>query len=1392
MILRTGGRMLVFCDYLCIPQAHAGHASLPAFEQQIVLKVMEYMPHLSFDADAVIHICSADQESPEGHKATEDGARPGRWGCHRVLRQIGDVVQVQDTLRPRGLDVWFDQVVAINGHVITSMEDLPEEVRTGKPGACSSVCQTVFPSLASYFWHPTALMTRAPFGYRIRVPTDQQGHIYFSHFISMVKVAMMEEASAQEVIFANDPQVKVDILRGGSRLRRATQEGARPRLDGAGPSEGLSSLLRLEQAGDSSEHMELKRLRIFKGILKTSQQPDLGLDALASELQNFTQELEKKTFLPDYDMVSHLMQLFVEEMFEFRTGIPDLELAIGVSLPLWRAVREDNLEDCRLLLQDQADPKLADGKGTTALHIAAEARSMEVLKLLLEQGASSTAKDHRGRTPAHCLPLKVDPKTSELIEEHASLHVKNKAGVSVFERFYLWSLSALDGDPFEPLCSRTHFLPGLPELWHLGVQSLGSACPRSLDSVMDQTRRLNINGISRVVHVLVPTHIQRDAWCCDVARAIEPALKMLAYEQGCEIFCIGCEAVLPSLLEEDTDEPEHEGEAFYNDLFHVIDVLPLTYRFYVLDSSYGLALPVLWKLWDRLSGVLTINPSWIFNNNMPNDILQHCRGRAEMLSDLARHRDVKKLSKMTLGCNTLLTFSSLDKSWLCDFSIAPSLAKAYFSDPHSDDAMHRQYEAALNGASDAFWCLGRPALAVTVEEEDGRATTYMDCEEPGFDPFWNEDLNATQSEKQIQRKLTQVLKQLPPWQPPRSIYVILACGSHSPLAAVQNAAYNLQELLPGSMQVYLPHCSWLWHIEGTKPVIETNELLGFLREDGTATASLTSMLVRKRRDLESGRTSPTRRVSKVGFQLEDRGPAKELLGLLVSAPVPLQSLQSRSQTNYKQDFQQFFPRQNFRAGGMLRLHWVAEVEQKFLCTRDDGKNLASNVHVHLGKVGAVEGASIRVAQVTGKPEEKEDPQGQGTSRIPQPFQGEELPPVRRTALELMKSLGCPGMTANFLQLLNEFTNTLCLGHVGNDAELAAVGLGNMMQNCFGLSIAFGITTALDTLVSQAHGIHYLQRSRVIGTLQLVWMFPILWFSNDLLIAVGQHPDVAKHACNYNRVAAFGLNTLAFLRNKNRPNAAAWISGVTSVLHIVWAVLFIVVFNMGNSGAGAANLTTWTLQCLLGAVFLAWNASSLHGSVWQLLGVQQEGFRQWRSYLAIGIPGTLQLCGEWWFWEICALVIGFLGPTPLAAHVATINLVALLFMPSVALSNAAATVVGNSIGELRPKKSRQAAWVAAGMDVIMWTVLALILVTLGKFVVKLLTSNEAVQDITVVLINIYCVAGYFDNVQNVIGGALRGVGINQAPAAVYLICYYLIMLPVGCCFVWTLGSKTLTI
>ncbi|CAE7220416.1 rab13, partial [Symbiodinium pilosum] len=90
-------------------------------------------------------------------------------------------------------------------------------------------------------------MLKQPFGYRIEVEPTHQGRTYFDRFISIVKVALMEENAAHEVIFANSADVKNDILKGGARLRKATQ---------------------------------------------------MGPDVLAAELKFFTEQLETKTFVP--------------------------------------------------------------------------------------------------------------------------------------------------------------------------------------------------------------------------------------------------------------------------------------------------------------------------------------------------------------------------------------------------------------------------------------------------------------------------------------------------------------------------------------------------------------------------------------------------------------------------------------------------------------------------------------------------------------------------------------------------------------------------------------------------------------------------------------------------------------------------------------------------------------------------------------------------------------------------------------------------------------------------------------------------------------------------------------------------------------------------------------
>jgi len=404
-----------------------------------------------------------------------------------------------------------------------------------------------------------------------------------------------------------------------------------------------------------------------------------------------------------------------------------------------------------------------------------------------------------------------------------------------------------------------------------------------------------------------------------------------------------------------------------------------------------------------------------------------------------------------------------------------------------------------------------------------------------------------------------------------------------------------------------------------------------------------------------------------------------------------------------------------------------------------------------------------------------------------------------STLSEMLALAMPQIVYHSMSLVCEVTNTICLGHAGNDAELAAVGLGNMMQNCFGLSIGFGLAAAQNTLVSQAHGAgqrrlccHYLQRCRVLVTLQLVWMIPFLWFTDTWLILLGQDAQVARYATQYNQVTAFGLFfifqyecTSVFLCNVGKPTANGVIAGVCSLLHVAWALLFVVYLRMGNSGAGYANCVTWLLQFLLSSLYLAWSGSTLSMGKAELLWLQAPAFREWRSFLQTGIPSTLQLCSEWWFWEVCAVIVGYFGATVLAAHVSTVNLIVLTFMPIIGVNAAASTLVGNSLGANLPRKAKQAAWVCVISSIFVWTLESAVIFLVHDKIAAAYTDDLVVDSIMSQLLVIYLIAGYFDSAQNVMGACLRGMGWVRLPAAIYLLVYYGVMLPVSCVFAWPL-------
>jgi ankyrin repeat protein len=69
---------------------------------------------------------------------------------------------------------------------------------------------------------------------------------------------------------------------------------------------------------------------------------------------------------------------------------------------LFDAVEHGNIGDIRALILGGAHANARQNNGTSLLHHAIEMDHIEVVPLLIKEGADVNAVDHRGLTPIHC------------------------------------------------------------------------------------------------------------------------------------------------------------------------------------------------------------------------------------------------------------------------------------------------------------------------------------------------------------------------------------------------------------------------------------------------------------------------------------------------------------------------------------------------------------------------------------------------------------------------------------------------------------------------------------------------------------------------------------------------------------------------------------------------------------------------------------------------------------------------------------------------------------------------------------------------------------------------------------------------------------------------------
>ena len=369
-------------------------------------------------------------------------------------------------------------------------------------------------------------------------------------------------------------------------------------------------------------------------------------------------------------------------------------------------------------------------------------------------------------------------------------------------------------------------------------------------------------------------------------------------------------------------------------------------------------------------------------------------------------------------------------------------------------------------------------------------------------------------------------------------------------------------------------------------------------------------------------------------------------------------------------------------------------------------------------------------------------------------------------------------------------DTMMLGRV-SETELAAGSIGNALSIAVIWSF-IGILLAIDPMAAQAFGAgDHRQIGRVLCrgvALAVLLSIPatLIVVNMDQVLALTKQPEaIFEPATAY--LHGIGPGVIAFLLFMSlRQTLQAMSIVVPALISIVVANGFNALANwvliFGNLGfpalgvRGSAYATSgsrWVMLIVL-ALF-GWRYLRPYMRGWRWVWLRPSALR---PFLVVGVPIAVQVSLEVWVFSFAAVLIGRLGEAELSGHQVAISLASLSFMVPLGFAGAATTRVGNAIGRRDPVGARRSALVCLSLGAGVMTVFGLVFFSFPHFLARLFSDVPTVIGAAAVLIPIAGLFQVADGAQVAAAGVLRGAADTRFPAAVALVGYWVVGMPVG--------------
>ena len=400
-------------------------------------------------------------------------------------------------------------------------------------------------------------------------------------------------------------------------------------------------------------------------------------------------------------------------------------------------------------------------------------------------------------------------------------------------------------------------------------------------------------------------------------------------------------------------------------------------------------------------------------------------------------------------------------------------------------------------------------------------------------------------------------------------------------------------------------------------------------------------------------------------------------------------------------------------------------------------------------------------------------------------------------------LGLPLIASNVAQFAIHMTDALMLGWYDVTA-LAAVTIGSTMffiVFIVGAGFGFAVTPLVAAAVEGGEVRIARRVVRMAVWLSIIFgaiVTPPFMMSETILRAMGQPADVAALAQDYLRIAIWGMipaliavSQKSFLAALEHAGVLFWATVGAAILNagLNWVLIF------GNFGApelgirGAA-IASVVLQSFLVLVLTLYHQRRL--PEFQLL---RNPFRPDPEIMArvfkIGLPIGLTSLAEGGLFSASAVMMGWLGEVPLAAHGIALQLAGLTFMVHIGLSQAATVRAGRALGrrdQIGLVRGGQTAVALSGVFALLTVAIFLAIPELlvGAFVDPASPDRAAVLGLGVSLLALAALFQLVDAGQAMALGLLRGVQDTTVPMLIAVATYWGVGLPAGYALAFVMG------